>query len=152
MEVEDMPEVCIACVNTIYQERPAIGYSVWFGDDDPRNVSKKIIKSQKNTKNVGFLMAFRHVLRYYNSLPEEQQPAIVFVKTDATYIDEGWSVWRHAWKIQGWCNKQEKRVKNLALWKSIQSIGDILLKKRIYIKTQHVPGIEIKHARKLANS
>ena len=44
--------------------------------------------------------------------------------TDSNYLKQGITVWIKAWKKNNWKNKKKKNIKNLDLWKKLDSLND----------------------------
>lgn len=45
----------------------------------------------------------------------------ITVISDSQYVVKGFSEWRHAWRRRGWRTADKKPVKNLELWKSLET-------------------------------
>ena len=43
--------------------------------------------------------------------------------TDSLYLKQGITIWIEAWKKNNWKNKQKKNIKNLDLWKKLDSLN-----------------------------
>ena len=108
------------------------GYSVFFSEGDPRNVSEPIV-GDKHTNNVGELTAV--VVAMEKADPNK--PLLII--SDSKYVilglvgDEKTKPWHHAWQNNGWRNAKRKPVENRALWERLIAISK---KRRFRIKWQ----------------
>ena len=89
------------------------GYGVYFGPNDPRNVSSKL-DGPDQTNNRAELMAVIVALEKTKTELEEQQPVVIY--SDSSYMKNGITVWIHSWKRNGWKTADGGHVKNKDLW------------------------------------
>jgi len=96
------------------------GYGVFFGDDDPRNVSKHLLKNTivtKITNNTAELMACLEALTILEENPTNKKNIIV---TDSRYLYQSCIEWIPVWEKNNWKKSDGKIVDNLELIKSIR--------------------------------
>ncbi|NIH40935.1 MAG: ribonuclease HI [Buchnera aphidicola (Periphyllus aceris)] len=48
-------------------------------------------------------------------------PSKILINTDSKYVNYGFTKWMHLWKKNNWKKKNNKRVKNIDLWKRLDS-------------------------------
>ena len=97
------------------------GYGVFFGDNDPRNVSKKLEKNDivtKITNNTAELMACLEALTILENNPKENVKN--FIVTDSNYLYQSCIEWIPVWEKNNWKKSDGKIVDNLELIKSIR--------------------------------
>ena len=56
-----------------------------------------------------------------SALEELKAPSQVELYTDSTYVKDGITKWIHNWERNGWKTAAKKPVKNVDLWKRLQS-------------------------------
>lgn len=56
-----------------------------------------------------------------NGLKELRTPCKVTLHTDSLYIKHGITIWINKWKINGWKTADKKPVKNMELWKELDT-------------------------------
>ena len=96
------------------------GYGVFFGDDDPRNVSKKLSINNvvtKITNNTAELMACLEALTILETNPTGKKN---FIVTDSKYLYQSCIDWIPVWEKNNWKKSDGKIVDNLELIKSIR--------------------------------
>ena len=47
----------------------------------------------------------------------------VIIYTDSVYVKDGITKWIHGWKSRGWMTADKKPVKNIELWKRLDSLN-----------------------------
>jgi len=103
-------------------KRAKAGYSVFFGQGDPRNRSEPVL-GDKQTNNVGEMMGVHEALR----LSDPDVPTIIY--TDSQYVVKGLvgrngkRPWCETWEHNGWRTASRQPVKNAGLWKSMRAIA-----------------------------
>jgi ribonuclease HI len=50
-----------------------------------------------------------------------ERPSAITIVTDSSYVKDGIKTWIHGWKKNGWKTAAKKPVKNLELWKRLES-------------------------------
>ena len=105
------------------------GYGVYYGDNDPRNISKKLLGSIQ-TNNRAELMG---VIEALDSL-ESHTEAIIY--TDSQYVQKGLESWLSNWKKRNWKTVNGSPVLNQDLWK----ILDESKRKKPLVKICYVKG------------
>jgi ribonuclease HI len=56
-----------------------------------------------------------------SALEALDRPTVVTVVTDSSYVKDGITSWIHGWKKRGWVNAAKKPVKNVELWKRLDT-------------------------------
>lgn len=88
------------------------GYGVFFGRDDPRNVSRAL-EGRVQTNNRAELMGAIAAL-------EALDPGTaVEIRTDSTYVCLGYTTWMAGWVRRGWAG-----VKNRDLWERLVTAAE----------------------------
>lgn len=98
------------------------GYGVFFGDNDPRNVSKKLVKNEiitKITNNTAELMACLEALTILETTPVNEIKKN-YIVTDSNYLYQSCIDWIPVWEKNGWKKSDGKIVDNLELIKAIR--------------------------------
>lgn len=113
------------------------GSGVFFGDNDPRNISKSIIASNgeaKVTNNICELYAVKLAIEKII----ETEPSTIGVRivlfTDSEYIVKSVLQYSKAWEKNGYKNKRGQPIKNMDLMKRV-----IELYKKYNVKLHHCP-------------
>ena len=79
---------------------------------------KKIISgNQENTTNNRM-----ELLAPIEALKTLQKNSKVEIITDSKYVKLGITEWIHNWKLNGWQTSNKKEVKNIDLWKQLDSL------------------------------
>ncbi len=82
------------------------------------SIKKEIFGYESNTTNNRMeLTAAIKALDYFK---DRQKLEII---TDSTYLKQGITAWIKSWKQNNWINKQKKAVKNVDLWKKLDSLN-----------------------------
>ena len=89
------------------------GIGVYFGDNDPRNVSEKL-SGAIQTNNRAELSAVVKALEIIRQ--EESHHNKIIIHTDSIYVKNGMDKWLNAWKQNGWVTTSNKPVANQDLW------------------------------------
>ena len=90
------------------------GIGVFFGDNDPRNVSERLT-CPKITNQVAELTAIQKCL---DILIQEQYKGIVYIYSDSRYAVQIFSSWIKDWEKNDWKRKTGS-IENLALIQDI---------------------------------
>jgi len=95
------------------------GIGVFFGTDDPRNVSEPLLgKVQTNQRaELAAIVSALEVLRDDSTTPKS-----VEIRSDSKYGVNGWNGWLDNWKKNKWKTQQNKEVKNQDLWMKIDRL------------------------------
>ena len=86
------------------------GYGVYFGNNDPRNISKIITK--KKTNNIAELKAIIDGIKIMISSPEYKIGNIIEIYSDSEYCIKSILYWADNWEKNGWKTAKRKPVKN----------------------------------------
>lgn len=93
------------------------GVGIWWGRNDPRNISERCPGAQTN--NRAELIAIARVLE---TTPISSNSLLI--KTDSKYSRDCFDKWIHNWVVNGWKNSARESVKNKEL---IQYISSLLI-------------------------
>ncbi|KAI9230643.1 MAG: ribonuclease H-like domain-containing protein, partial [Piptocephalis tieghemiana] len=111
------------------REGARAGIGVWFGPNDPRNVSKAL--EGKATNNRAEIMA---VVELLEQTQDDVQDMKIY--TDSTYVRNAMTKWISQWRINGWIDSKGMPVKNQDLLRRL----DTLLTAAKERKKLHIPG------------
>ncbi len=90
------------------------GYGVFFGDHDPRNVSRPLAPGQEQTNQRAELMAILEAMRILTSdAAYSKDKHKIVVVSDSLYSINCISIWYHNWEKNGFKTANNKPVKNL---------------------------------------
>ena len=95
------------------------GYGIFFGDGDPRNVSKLV--TNKKTNNIAELKAILEAIQIMISSPEYNVGNIIEIYSDSDYCIKSILNWADSWEQNGWKTAKNKPVKNKDLIQQIRS-------------------------------
>jgi ribonuclease HI len=104
-----------SCLNNQSKHNKAGGYGVFFGDNDPRNVSK-YLEYPKITNNTAELMACLEAL----TILEKQEYSMTYIVTDSKYLYNSCIDWIPTWEKNGWKKSNGKPVDNKELMVQIR--------------------------------
>lgn len=90
------------------------GIGVFFGNDDPRNISE-LLTCKKITNQVAELTA---ISRAMDVAISENFKGVMYIYTDSSYAVQTFSNWIHGWEKNGWKRKTGK-IENLELIQDI---------------------------------
>jgi len=102
--------------NTEYKKRKA-GIGVYWGKNDPRNISKSLPEEYKKTNNVAELLAISHALDGIKN--EECKHSDYHIYSDSKYSINSITKWIYQWKKNNWKKKNGGKIKNLELIQDI---------------------------------
>ena len=100
-----------ACPNNQSQKRAYAGIGVYFGPDDPRNLSEPL-PGAKQTNQRAELMA---IIRAMEQCPQ----ANMYIYSDSTYSIKGATEWMKNWKRNGWKKQNGDEILNMDLWEKM---------------------------------
>lgn len=107
-----------ACSDNQSRGKAVAGVGVYFGDNDPRNVSEPL-EGEKQTNQRAELTAIIRAL-------EKEPKKSLYIYSDSVYSIKGATEWMKNWKRKGWCKSDGGEVINKDLWEKL----DGLLKNR----------------------
>ena len=108
------------------------GYGVFFGQNDPRNMSKPVQKDPSN--NRAELLAIKKALEYLaHELAGKESTIQIKIYTDSEYSINCVTHWVNGWIKNGWKTKSGSDVKNKKLIQNIQT-----LRKQLQVEFIHV--------------
>ena len=90
------------------------GIGVWFGEDDPRNVSEKL---QGNKQSNGRAELMAAIIALEKTIGQD-----VEILSDSTYVINSATTWIEGWKKRGWRKAGNKPVENLDLIKRLDQL------------------------------
>ena len=112
------------------------GSGVFFGDGDPRNISKKILRigndEAKVTNNICELFAVKLAIEKIIETEPTTKGLRIVIFTDSEYIVKSVIQYSKAWEKNGYKNKRGQPIKNMALMKNV-----IDLYKKYNVKLHH---------------
>lgn len=100
-----------SCLNNQSKTNKAAGYGVFFGDNDPRNVSK-YLEYPKITNNTAELMACLEALTILEKGLKEGVYTKIYMVTDSKYLYNSCIDWIPTWEKNGWLKSNKKPVDN----------------------------------------
>jgi ribonuclease HI len=105
-----------SCLNNAQSSRGRSrgGIGVFFGDNDPRNISE-LLTCAKITNQVAELTAISRAL---DTVIQDGYAGIVYIYTDSSYAVQTFSSWIHDWEKNGWKRKTGK-IENLELIQAV---------------------------------
>jgi len=106
-----------SCLNNQSKSNKCGGYGVFFGDDDPRNVSK-YLEHHKITNNTAELMACLEALTILEK--STNLPPKIYIVTDSKYLYQSCIEWIPNWEKNGWVSSTGKPVLNKDLFVQIR--------------------------------
>ena len=89
---------------------------VWKGGKIEKRFEGFGVK-EKTTNNQMELMG---VIGLLNFIPEKQP---ITIYTDSKYVKNGITIWVHKWKANGWRLSTKRPVKNLELWRALDTLN-----------------------------
>lgn len=107
------------------------GYGVYWGDNDPRNVSARL-KGERQTNQRAEAMAVLHVLE---KTKDSRQP--LEIRTDSQYVINASTVWCKNWIKKNWVASNGKEVQNRDLF---EPIVNLIKHRQAEVKFTYVPG------------
>lgn len=94
------------------------GAGVFFGKDDPRNISERV-EGPDVTNNYVELLAIQRALEFCSEERRKTQSQTFTIYTDSIYCLNICKTWRHGWKLRGWTKTDGTPVLNIDLVKKI---------------------------------
>lgn len=114
------------------------GYGVFFGEDSPLNISKRLhgLATNQRAEMTAVLEAIRTVV--IHELLKEGE--LLEIHTDSQYTKQGLDLWIYGWQRNGWKTSQRTDVKNKDLWMAMYDARTELLRRGILLKLIWVRG------------
>jgi len=115
------------------------GIGVFFGDGDPRNVSRRIRPSAEvpgiTNQSMELVACKTAVLRWLQQRRDDTTTAdVLCVRTDSEYVVKSMTVWAKRWEKDGWKGRNGRPVSNLGLMRDLYA-----MRKRHGVRFEHVP-------------
>jgi ribonuclease HI len=110
------------------------GIGVYFGKDDPRNISA-VLEKTPHTNNRAELWAIKRAF----DIIEIENPHVAKVYTDSIYSIKSLTEWITKWKKNKWINTSKKPVSNKDILEPLE-VQYNMLKETITIELIHVRG------------
>ncbi|GAN08343.1 ribonuclease H1 precursor [Mucor ambiguus] len=107
------------------------GYGVYWGDNDPRNVSARL-KGERQTNQRAEAMA---VLRVLEDTKNSDKP--LEIRTDSQYVINAVTVWYKNWVKKSWIASNGREVQNRDLF---EPIVNLVKNRKADVKFTYVPG------------
>ncbi|KAJ2704204.1 hypothetical protein FB645_003438 [Coemansia sp. IMI 203386] len=112
-------------------ENARAGVGVYFGADDPRNVSEPLAGSRQTNQRAELTAVIRAVEQ------EPQRGAALMIATDSMYSINCLTSWFSKWERNGWVGSQGKPVENADL---IKTALRLIRQRNGRVQFFHVPG------------
>ncbi|KAJ3185839.1 Ribonuclease H1 [Gaertneriomyces sp. JEL0708] len=107
-----------ACANNGKGARARAGYGVWYGHNDPRNISAPLpgpLQTNNRAEMTAVIKALQNVPKFMH----------VIIHSDSQYMKNGIEKWIEGWKRTGWISKSSgKPVLNKDLWVELDKLRD----------------------------
>lgn len=116
-----------SCFGNNSKNKKNAGIGVYWGENDPRNISEPLPEEYKKTNNVAELVAIRRALDCIDN--EDCKDCDYEIYTDSQYSINSITKWIKEWKKNGWKKKNGKNILNLKLIQDIHFKYIELLKK-----------------------
>jgi len=113
------------------------GIGIYFGPNDPRNISARLPGKEHQTNQRAELFA---VLKALEILYSAQKPGTYVIMTDSMYTIRGLKEWVPNWVRTRWRTSQGRPVVSKDLFKRAYDLMNRLAEMRIIVNFQHVPG------------
>lgn len=113
-------------------EHASAGIGIYFGKNDKRNISKKIVSKNKLTNNIAELIAMRETLLFIDKLSCK---SIWNIYSDSKYTIDCITKWAYKWRQKGWKTGLNKPVKNK---KIIDNLNQLYERNKKYIIIKHI--------------
>jgi ribonuclease HI len=127
--------------NGLYEARAGIG--VYWGENDPRNISEPVNDGPQTNQRAELLSAIRALETMDNYLNHK-----IEICTDSKYVVSAMTQWRYRWKKNQWKDVLGKELKNKDLWQKLDTLCDRRLHPVIWT---HVPGHQGIHGNEMAD-
>ena len=121
-------DICLMSTIEIYTDGSSLGngkknamagVGVYFGKDDPRNVSEKLLGSEQ-TNNRAELTAILSAIKILNKdFKKYQLYKSIIIYSDSKYSIDCVTKWYKTWEKNSWKTKNKKEVKNQDIIKDI---------------------------------
>ena len=98
-----------SCINN-GKKNPIGGIGIYFGENDPRNLSLKYEYDNCPTNNKAELYAIYETILIL--LDEIKKDRTVLIYSDSQYCINSITKWYKNWEKNGWLNRKKKAVKN----------------------------------------
>jgi ribonuclease HI len=112
------------------------GFSVFFGDSHPHNVSQSF-NIGEITHNRAEIYAVLRALELIHAHHQSNGYEYV-IHSDSDYTIKSINKWINDWKKKGWKTASKSPVKNIDLWKQLDTLREDLVQKGYNIKYKWV--------------
>ena len=109
------------------------GYGVFFGDNDPKNISKPFTIYPITTPRTELYAVLQGILTFIRSkgrdffLTKDFIPEEIHIYSDSSYVVNIFDKWLYGWKRNGWKNKKGNPVLNKELISQIDEYMNAIL-------------------------
>lgn len=114
----------------------------WFQGQDSRN-KQQFLPGKIQTVNCGLVFTLRECLKQFRKEAElqcrEERIPMVYLRTNATYIQTAMDRYIYSWSEQGWRNKRNKSIANHIFWQSVYSEMTRLDELDVGLRVEHIP-------------
>lgn len=101
------------------------GVGVWFGDNDPLNVSENLLDcfDGPSTSSRAELAACIRAIEQWRRGPGRSAGAVLLIHTDSSYVYNTVTQWAERWAARGWLKSNGAPVENQDLVKRLFSLA-----------------------------
>ena len=124
-----------ACSDNQSGEKAKAGVGVYFGPNDPKNLSEPL-PGPKQTNQRAELWATIRALQVFQMFEKSAGIYTLHVHTDSMYVINGITKWIRGWKKNGWISSKKKPVENKDLWEKLDGLTQYKTK----LEWHHVKG------------
>lgn len=134
-----------ACTDNQTRNKAKAGVGVWFGENDPRNVSEPLqgtLQTNNRAELTGIIRAIEKTFENHTGKETtEKTGKTVIIRTDSNYCKNGIEKWIENWKKNGWKTARKKPVKNKDLWMRLDELKNQYSQDRVHqIRFEWVKG------------
>jgi len=117
--------------NTAKKGNRAGGIGVFFGDNDPRNISEAITDDKVTNITTELLACIKAIY----ILKNENFKGFIYIYTDSMFVINCITTWCKKWEKQGWKKEDKSEIENLEL---VQELYNLTKTSKVIYK--HVRG------------
>ena len=109
------------------------GVGVFFGENDPRNISLTINATNEQPKVTNQVCETIACIKAIETLDNHNLYKNIIIKTDSMYLVNSMTTWANKWEKNNWMKADGKPVQNLELIKKLYQLS-----KKLNVKYMHV--------------
>lgn len=103
--------------NNSKNKKRKAGFGVYWGENDPRNISEPLPEEYKKTNNIAELVAINRALDGIEN--EDSKDCDYHIYSDSKYSIDLITKWVYQWEKNNWKRKNGGKIKNLELIQDI---------------------------------